>query len=516
MKRLLISTVLCSSFIYGDAVTSWRNFVENDSNKIEKKQLLKTSQTFYEYLNSLRTATGMNALTYNSYLEQSSQNHANYVVTNSFVSHNESSSYPDFTGVTPSDRAFHVGFNSSISENLSVGQSDYKESIDDLFGAIYHRFGFLDFGIDLVGIANSGSGNLNTFVYNMGNAQIESLCQGESYNGYEQYYFKVCKDENKNIVSSAWDSAKNITNPDYVIWPYKNYNDVPPAFFEESPDPLPNQSVSGYPASIQFNKASYPSGVNLESFELFDKNMQKINDVQLLDKNSDPNGKFSEYEFALFPTYRLDWGKVYNAKVVYENKATNALKTISWQFRTRALEYDYFILENTSENINLVPNKSYVLYIKPQGVNEVLNSYNITYDYGVSNTIEYLDQNTFLVNFGGDLGKNASIKFANGRSVNITLASSDTAISKTVQDSELVDNYKFQTLSSGWHLLGAVETINDMSLFDNVSVVWTYKNGDWYVYSNDTTTNETIQNSSFKDFVIDSIEQGNGFWILKK
>lgn len=69
------------------------------------------------------------------------------------------------------------------------------------------------------------------------------------------------------------------------------------------------------------------------------------------------------------------------------------------------------------------------------------------------------------------------------------------------------------TLSSGWHLVGTSEAINDFSLFSSVKVLWYWENG-WKVYSPVEAIETSIQNStSIRQ--LDTINAKKGFWILK-
>lgn len=104
-------------------------------------------------LNEIRESMGMNTLVHNDYLALAAQAHASYLVRNDVTSHNEIPGLLGFTGRTPADRALKAGYLSTqVSENLSTKNRDSQSSIDGLFSAIYHRFGFLDVGIDEIGV----------------------------------------------------------------------------------------------------------------------------------------------------------------------------------------------------------------------------------------------------------------------------------------------------------------------------------------------------------------------------
>jgi len=205
-----------------------------------------------DYLNSLRSFAGMIPFQREMHLENAANNHASYLINNNIFSHYESQNDTGFTGKTPSDRAQFSGYaNAMVGENISSANENIAQSIDTLFSAIYHRFGFLNFDYDEVGIGFAQSdayGYGNVYDYNMGISTYSALA------------------ENK------------LQNPDFVIWPVDGMDNIPPAFYKELPDPMPECSVSGYPISISFNP-SKSKAIMIDSFKLYDKNNQEISSL---------------------------------------------------------------------------------------------------------------------------------------------------------------------------------------------------------------------------------------------
>jgi len=144
-------------------------------------------------LNEIRETMGMNTLMPNSQLQMAAQAHADYLVRNHTASHNEIQGLPGFTGETPTERAFRAGYLSSqVLENLSTQTRDAKHSVHGLLSAIYHRFAFLDVGIDEVGVGLSQDAKEpenNAFVYVMGNSYLNALCHEKSFKGYGRYLY---------------------------------------------------------------------------------------------------------------------------------------------------------------------------------------------------------------------------------------------------------------------------------------------------------------------------------------
>ena len=388
-----------------------------------------------EYLNDKRSNAGMTLLSQNGLLDQSSQNHADYVSTNIYTfgyeGHYETQGNPGYTGDWPWDRAHAVGYLASASENMTVGYDTYQLSIDGLYTAIYHRLGFMNFNIDEIGFGeslNTQSGDLYTHVYNMGNSDIVSLCQGDSFTDPGEYYYGICLDETFRIEKTLYEQtidSNALLNPEIVTWPYEYQVDFQPAFFEESPDPLPTCSVSGNPISIQFNPAS-SGAIVMQSFKLYDKNNAEITNVTLMDESSDQNGHFSDKDFALFPMQRLDFSSKYKAEFIYTDDGVS--KTKEWQFYTRSLDNSYYVASTGSLNtFDVISGKTYTIYVPPADCNDSTAAYSASYNAS-SSVVDIIDPNTYEATITGVSGQYSEITLGNGTILRLVIASSDSAI----------------------------------------------------------------------------------------
>lgn len=129
---------------------------ENAPSNLKQPLVAMSGFSFYDdplsYINNVRAKSGLNYFAQNEILNTSALNHAKYVVANEAMSHDETPGKPNFTGENPSKRAFYAGYNAVVRENLSYNSSDLKSAIDGLLSAIYHRFAFLDFASDEIGI----------------------------------------------------------------------------------------------------------------------------------------------------------------------------------------------------------------------------------------------------------------------------------------------------------------------------------------------------------------------------
>jgi uncharacterized protein YkwD len=338
--------------------------IEEVASQDEEEQ----SNEAYERLNSLREAVGMLPLGYNERLSKGAKNHACYLVANGEASHYQQRGESYFSGIKPSDRAVEVGYASRrVSENFSSKIESAKGSIEGLFAAIYHRLGFLDTSIDEIGIGVISKPNQSAFVYVMGNSLLSDLCSGESFEGVGEYFYETCSDASHRI--SKEDFQSSITqieaqNPPIIRYPYPDQEEVAPAFYVETPDPLPDYEVSGFPISVSFNP-HYFDAIKMIDFALYDAMDQRVELVRLLDHQSDPHQKLSSLEFALFPLERLSYGALYRVEFLYNYRGVQ--ERLVWYFHTKSTPHRLYTVEEGLREIELlVDTPAITLYFKPR------------------------------------------------------------------------------------------------------------------------------------------------------
>lgn len=370
-------------------------------------QTIVNNETIITKLNLLRKQSGMISLKDNAFLNISALNHAKYLDEQDVSGHyetNSSSIY--YTAYEPFQRALVAGYKTrKVSENLSVGQESEELSLEGLMSAIYHRFGFLDFEIDEIGY-----GKLNqTYVYNMGNSYITSLCDDANFTTPGWYNENVCENASFRIEVKKYNDTINILldkNPSYVIYPFLNQTNISPVFYEESPDPLPNHGVSGYPISIEFNSFDFNiSNLTLNSFILKDNNLNSIdliehNNSSIMSKLNDPNAHFTNYQFAIFPDKRLDYNTTYHVEVLYTYEGNSF--NINWDFKTKEL---INLIRYNDTNISMELNKEYYIYFAPNDSNDTISNYSISYTYLGTNDVQIVkslyDKNTLKLKLSG-------------------------------------------------------------------------------------------------------------------
>lgn len=446
----------------------------------------------YLYLNQLRQQADMISLSQNDYLQQAAMNHANYLTINNTSGHGEAQGNPGFTGVSVGDRVLYTGYLSkSVSENVSGGDQSSKDSIDGLMSAIYHRFGFLNFGITAVGVGISYVSLLEedatNYVYNMGNAGFHTLCAGTTADKANQYYYSVCKDDNFLIESSVYEATRDEPyglNPNIVLWPTNNSSDISPVFYEESPDPLPDYSMSGYPISIQFNPLTYENVV-VSNFALYrDKDGARINLTRELNESTDPNGRFSGLEYALFPLERLDWNTRYRAELTYSAQLLNGTtetRNLAWEFNTRQSGQPLYEITTQGETIKVPSDSTLAVYYPPIS-SEVNSRVRWSYSNGMTVKFSYIDSSTtFQISVSGVDGNRATFEFTDGRSFSVEIDSSAQLATTALADKG--DGVNSAGLTGGSTTTGDGSTTGDTTSKDDGS-----NTGD----SSNTTDVETL------------------------
>ena len=344
----------------------------------------KEEQSALDYLNTLRQGAGLIPFTSQKQLKTAARSHGDYLIENNTIGHFQNANKSGFTGMYASDRITHAGYATPlVIENVSSNNQNYKESIDGLFSAIYHRLAFLDFQGDEIGIGirqNLHDKTKTAFVYDMSAKALNQL--------YKEKNFPNPKEG--KVPNSVLQKALNAhidDNAKVVTYPFKNQQDVPAAFFDELPDPLPQHKVSGFPISVSFNQAYY-NQVELLSFELFNNDGALVNDTLIYDQKSDPNQRFNKFDFVLFPLKRLDWGSQYQVRLVAIVDGEHIEK--NWTFTTRTFKEPLHKVTSVENKFTIYKGESTIFYFPPTSKIDILQSL----QYPSSLDIAFIDKNT--------------------------------------------------------------------------------------------------------------------------
>lgn len=353
------------------------------------------------YLNRLREDAGLIQLKKNDALEKAAISHAKYLIQNQVNSHYQKRGKYGFLGETPSVRVVKKGYPSTyVQENLSINTIGYVKSIETLFSAIYHRFVFLDLDKDEIGYGSFSSKKQrkrnDAYVYVLGSSGMADLC-GRSFSlVHGNYYMKnICKDDSKMVPLSLFEDKKEAIrrkNSDIILYPYAGQHDIWPAFYNESPDPLPGYKVSGFPISVQFNPAYY-NDVKMISFKLFDENGEEMRQTRILQKKNDPNHRFTDLQFALMPLKRLEFNTSY--RVYFEADSDGKKVKKEWEFRTSNTKEPLYRITQEKSTLKVKAGSTIILYIVPRSKKDIIHHYKARGGLKVV----FLDQNTLQVTF---------------------------------------------------------------------------------------------------------------------
>ena len=359
----------------------------------------KEHQSTLAYLNSIRQDAGLIKFKPNKKLDKAAASHAKYLVRQQKIGHYEKKGWGGYTGKTPSDRVLHAGYASKVvMENVTVNTKTSHKSIDTLFAAIYHRFVFLNFDKDEIGIGSASTKKkqriTSSFVYNIGSSAIAKLCKQyyPKQNGFF-YMQNLCKDSSITVPEYLFQEKQNeirVKNSQMVLYPYPNAKNIPPVFYTEHPHPLPGSKVSGYPVSVQFNPASY-TNVKLKKFRLFDAEGKEIKKHKVLTHKNDKNRRFTKLQFAFMPLKRLEYGTRY--RVVFEAVADGKRVKKSWKFTTKKPKGTFYKITKKKTMLKVKRGEKIVLYFEPRSKKDVLGRVKYT---GKLHTT-YLDKNTLVV-----------------------------------------------------------------------------------------------------------------------
>ncbi len=388
--------------------------------------LQQEKETAYRYINQLRSQAGLIPFLRSDVLEKSSENHARYLAKNRLAGHLQLEGQPGFTGATPDDRALFAGYASrDVTENFSAGQKDAQNSIDGLMSAIYHRFAFLDLSKNELGIGIERNHQGLNFVYNLGNDLLHRFCQFALFLNDGPFYSDACKHGGK-VSAAEFDLRKSDVlqqNPKMIVWPFEGATDIAPVFYDETPDPLPDYRVSGYPISVQLNPFFFKH-VELQSFNLFhEASNRRVSPARMLTKALDPNQRLSPFEFALFPLDRLDWDTVYRVEVVFKADGRSVGKT--WTFKTVAAHQPMFVIKGQNENLQLVSNKLYAIFIPPERQHPFIERLHWESMSDMKTDVAWQDRNTVLVKLSGEKCESTHFFLNGDRSFILQVADKD-------------------------------------------------------------------------------------------
>ncbi len=364
----------------------------------------KETQDALAYINSLRQKSGLIKFKVNNKLNKAASSHASYLVRQQKHGHYEKKGWKGYTGKTPSDRVLKAGYTSKdVMENATENAKNYHHSIDILFAAIYHRFVFLSFKNNEIGIGSAATKKkrrvTSAFVYNTGSTEINKLCKNFYLMENDTYYVQnMCKNSDKMIPKYLYEQKQDKVrrkNSALVLYPYPNAKNILPAFYTENPHPLPGSKVSGFPVTVQFNPLFYKN-VKLKKFRLFDARGKRIKKYKILTHKSDRNHRLTKLQFAFMPLKRLEYATQY--RVEFEAVADGKRVKKSWKFTTKKPKGTLHKITKRKTTLKAKKGEKVALYFEPRSNKDILDCISYTDKLNIT----CIDHNTLLL----DIPKN--------------------------------------------------------------------------------------------------------------
>ncbi len=407
LKKSLLIFILSTVFI--------GCYDENELIKPHKTSYIKKDYEPLEYLNKYRTKSELVEFKKNNILTKAAKNHAIYEAKNRHHGHNEDKNNKYFTGQNPQQRSLYAGYDSKMtSENISYRQ-DLISSIDSLFTAIYHRFGFLDFNKDEMGFFHAEDKNYSANVFVMGNSKLNEICKNGGDKNPRRFYKDICKNNSIKISEQNFKNAIKFENPSVVLFPSDGEMEAMNYFSGESPDPMSECKILSNPVSVSFSPSI--KNIKMTSFKLFDKN-EPIKDIKVLTYANDTNKRFSKNEFALFSLKPFEFGKSYKAIFEYSQGSLN--EKLQWSFRTKEPENDYFYAKD-KQSYAIKSDTYYDLFFVPKDCNDILEHYS----YSSIAKVEFKQIGTNFLRIKASGFRGSRVEFtAKGKKIYFVLTSS--------------------------------------------------------------------------------------------
>lgn len=256
------------------------------------------------WFNFRRQQLGLSALTRNSLLDTSAQNHSMYQALNDTITHDEIAGKPGYTGVELGDRLDAAGYHfhqSSYGYGEVISSSTNTSGVyaaEGLITAIYHRFVIFEpmFKEQGGGAAVSGSGK----TYFTTNFSADGLTTGLGHG---------------NIVT----------------YPFNGQERVARNFFSDTeiPDPVASKNEVGFPVSVH---ADITGSMTVQSFTLRPHGGALLAVQQLL--HAPNTGGTTRYTAAaILPLDPLAAGTVYEAQ--FNGTVDGIAVSRTWSFKTQ-------------------------------------------------------------------------------------------------------------------------------------------------------------------------------------
>ncbi|MDQ6963029.1 MAG: CAP domain-containing protein [Mariprofundaceae bacterium] len=252
-------------------------------------------------INFFRQLVGINPVTEDAALNQTAQNHVNYMINNNLTQlvHTETAGLISFTGASPLDRYVQVRttpfYDAYVAESIG-SYSDQYAAVDQLINSVYHQLPLLHAYTSHVGVASVATAALDGTIID------------------------VVKPVN------------TVAMPLYV-YPADGYSSAPIDFYGEIPDPLAGSVVVGQVAGGVMSMYAPSHVLVVSSASFTEVATGNVLVVETLDKNTDPHAILTTESVFFIPHQKLKPLTQYQMSVQYSLDG-GATLTRTWRFTT--------------------------------------------------------------------------------------------------------------------------------------------------------------------------------------
>ncbi|MCT4594476.1 MAG: S-layer homology domain-containing protein [Anaeromicrobium sp.] len=249
------------------------------------------------YANEYRKRFGLGTFHLNNSLNSAAMSHANYMALNKKITHVEYGTDPGYTGSKVVDRVASFGYPSgNVSENVTGDIKDYKEAIDGLVDAPYHRLSWL-------------------------NPVYSDLGYGKK-DEYQVFNF----------------GGKSLDNDKLITYPMNNQRNVDISWNgNETPNPLRfynNDKEVGYPITISYFTNKSIDRWKIEKVTVIDSRGGALNTYI----NTPAKDEYLTDSIIVMPVDHLKYDSTYTVSIkasLYFADETSKNINKSWNFSTR-------------------------------------------------------------------------------------------------------------------------------------------------------------------------------------
>ena len=370
------------------------------------------------YFNQIRHRVGLIPLERDERLEKAVLLHCKYMDQAGKLSHKEKPGKPFFTGKMPDQRAVQAGLHCRyVAENLSFNQENERDAINDLLATVYHRFSLLSPNLDIAGFAHYG----RYYGLMLANSYLDSLCYAFHSNPdlISFIYVSVCDLYQKKIPLLDFLNALERVqqkNASIIVYPYPGQREVPVAFSEEEPNPVPKCFVVGYPITVEFNPYYYPLLPTNVVIKLRDSRGRVV-PSRLLTASNDPHHKLNLYQYALLPKKVLQPSEKYWVELRYREGGVRHKKT--WSFQT--ISFHSIVVLKGQKMIYVPSPAEFYVMVEPKNCRDtVFNNLHLKYSAEFFK-VDYAGSLFLKIRIKGKKDQFAQIDMENGYSLRIII-----------------------------------------------------------------------------------------------